>query len=450
MPPSELAEKNRVDEFIQHPKKALFILAIPTVIGMTVQIAYNIADTAYVGRLGADSIAALTFSFPLFFVLISINSGIGVGMGSRISRLLGAKNKAEAENTALHGLLVSFGFAILVFVLGTITLERLFSLFGASDAVMPLAVSYMSVILFAIFFMFTSYILNSIFAAQGDTRTPMKVQISALVLNIILDPIFIYVLDFGVRGAAIATFLAFAFSLVLFIYFIRKKSYLRISPRSFRFSARIIKDIFAVGAPATIMMLLISVYIVFINRFMAHFGMEYVASFGIVSRLESVSTMPVVAFSMALITLVGMFYGAKRHDLLKSTIFFAMKIGVLFTCSVGLIFFLLPTLFLRVFTPDQNLLSISNPYLRINVLTFPLMTVSIMVSRALQGMGFGMPGLIINLIRVILVAVPLAYLFVFVLGYGYLAVVVAMVLGGIASNVAAFAWLKVKFSRIGI
>ena len=153
---------------------------------------------------------------------------------------------------------------------------------------------------------------------------------------------------------------------------------------------------------------------------------------------------------MALITLVGMFYGAKRYDLLKGIIFFALKIGVLFTCLVGLIFFLLPTLFLRIFTPDQNLLSISNPYLRINVLTFPLMTVSIMISRALQGMGFGMPGLIINLIRIMIVAVPLAYLFVFVLGYGYLAVVVAMVLGGIASNVAAFAWLKVKFSRIGI
>ena len=197
-------------------------------------------------------------------------------------------------------------------------------------------------------------------------------------------------------------------------------------------------------------MLLISVYIVFINRFMAHFGTEYVASFGIVSRLESVSIMPTVAVSMALITLVGMFYGAKRYDLLRNTIFFAVKIGVLFTCSVGLIFFLLPSLFLRIFTPDTNLLSIATPYLRIDVFTFPLMAISSMASRAMQGMGYGLPGFVINVIRIMIVAVPLAALFVFVLGYGYLLVAVAMVLGGIASNVVALTWLKVKFRKLGI
>ena len=447
---AETSRKSRVGEFIENPKKALFILALPTVIGMVVQIAYNIVDTAFVGRLGANSIAALTFSFPLFFVLISINSGIGVGMGSRISRLLGAQNKEEAENTAFHGLLISLIFAGLIFVAGMLSLKSLFSIFGAAPDVLPLSVDYMSVILFAVPFMFVGYILNTTFSSQGDTKTPMKVQISALILNIILDPIFIYVLGYGVKGAAIATFIAFTFSLVLFIYFTEKKSYLRIKLSSFKFSFNIVKEIFVVGGPAIFMMLLISIYIMFINRFLAHFGTDYVAAFGIVSRLESFSTMPMIAFSVALITLVGMFYGAKRYDLVKGIIFYAIKIGTLFTCFMGLIFFIFPFLFLRIFTPEERLLKLGADFLRIEVFTFPLMIVSMMTSRAMQGMGFGMPGLIINLVRIIFVAIPLAYIFVFIMGYGYLWVAVAMVIGGIAANIVGFIWLNVKFRELKV
>ena len=106
-------QKIRVDDFIENPRKALLTLALPIIIGMTVQIMYNVADTAFVGRLGADSIAALAFSFPLFFILISINSGVSVGMGSLISRYLGAKDKESAENVAMHGLFLTIIIAIL-------------------------------------------------------------------------------------------------------------------------------------------------------------------------------------------------------------------------------------------------------------------------------------------------------------------------------------------------
>jgi putative MATE family efflux protein len=439
--------KNRVDEFLVNPRKALFTLAIPMIAGMFVQIMYNIADTAFVGRLGADAIAALTFSFPLFFILISVNSGIGIGMSSLISRLLGAKNKDEAENVAMHGLLISISMAIVISVVGILTLGHVFRGFGASETVVPLAVDFMSIILFAIVFMFVSFIINSLFAAQGDTKTPMKMQITSLVVNIILEPIFIYVLGLGVKGAALGTLVAFVVSLSIGIYFIRKKSYLRLRWSAFKFTPRIIKEIYSVGGAATLMMLLISVYTMFINRFMSHYGTEYVASFGIVVRLESVATMPVMALSMALVTLVGMFYGAKRFDLLKDIIHYSMKMGVLFTSTVGALFFLMPYPFLRIFTPDANLLSLGSAYMRLEVFTFPLMIISMLVSRAMQGMGFGLPGLILNLIRVIIVAIPAAYIFVYILGYGYMSICVAAILGGVASNIVAFIWLHIKLRK---
>jgi Na+-driven multidrug efflux pump len=195
-------------------------------------------------------------------------------------------------------------------------------------------------------------------------------------------------------------------------------------------------------------MLLISIYIMFINRFMAHFGTQYVAAFGVVSRLESVATMPTMAISFAIVTLVGMFYGSKRYDLLKSIIYYGMKISVLFTSAMGVIFFLIPSIFLRIFTSDANLLSLGSAYMRINVFTFPLMIISMTVSRAMQGMGYGLPGLIINLVRVILVAIPIAYIFVFVFGYGYLSVGVAAVIGGVVSNIVALVWLQIKLKKL--
>lgn len=440
----------RVDEFIENPKKALFTLSIPIIIGMTVQLMYNLADTAFVGRLGADAIAALAFSFPLFFILMSINSGVAIGMGSLISRMLGAKNKEDAENVAMHGLLISIILAVIISIVGNLTLKPVFRIFGASDTVLPLAIGFMSIILLNIVFMFITAIINSLFSAQGDTKTPMKVQIISLVVNIALDPILIYTFGFGVRGAGMATSIAFLVAFSLGIYYLFKRSYLKIRWSAFKFSQYIIKDIFSVGGSATLTMLLISIYIIIINRFMAYFGTENVASVAIAFRIENIATMPVMGLSMALVTLVGMFYGAKRFDLLKGIIYYGMKIGLLYTSIMGAIFFIIPQPFFRIFTPDTNLLSLGSAYMRINVFTFPLMVIAMIVSRAMQGMGYGLPGLIINVFRVILVAVPLAYTFVFILGYGYLSIGVAAVLGGITSSIVGIVWLQTKLKKIGI
>lgn len=439
--------KERVATFIQNPKKSLFKLATPIIVGMIVQTLYNIVDTAFVGRLGAESIAALTFSFPIFFILIALNAGLAAGMGSRISRYLGENNKTAAENTAMHGLFISLVLSFLILCFGSLILKPLFLLFGATSSVLSLAMDYTSIILMGAFFMLPGQILNSIFSAQGDTKTPMRIQIIALIINIILDPIFIFGFGLGVRGAAIATVIAFSTTLLLGIYYIRTVSHLHIHLRSYRFSLYILKNIVAVGIPASMVMLLMSVYIMVINRFMAYFGTNYVASFGIVSRLESVAVLPIVGLSMALLTLVGMFDGAKRYDLIKTISWFAIKTGVLMTSGIGIVFFIFPDLILRIFTTDPTILSIGAVYIKINVLTFPLMAITMSISRVLQGMGYGFPGFMINLIRVFLVALPLAYLFIFILNKPYYFVPVAMVTGGLVGSLVAITWLQVKLRK---
>lgn len=441
-------KKNNIDKFIKNPKKALFKLALPMVIAMLVQALYNVVDTAFVGRLGAESIAALTFSFPLFFILMGLNAGIGTGVSSRIARFMGAKNKTAAENTAIHGLLLSTVFAIVFFFLGRAYLVPLFNLFGATEYVSSLGVQYMNVILIGIVFMFPAHVILNIFMAQGDTKTPTKVQVIALVLNMILDPIFIYTLGYGVKGAGMATAISFGFAFLLSVYYLRKDSYIEINLESFKASSWIIKQIFKVGAPASLTMLLMAVYMGFTNRFMAHFGTDHIAAFGLSVRLESVAILPVLAISMSLLTLVGMFYGAKRYDLVKKISIYGIKKAVIFMLFAGTILFVFPSLFLRIFTKDANLIAIGSSYLRVIVFMLPLMAIGNSISRILQGIGSGMPALLIILTRMVIVSLPLAYLFVFKLGYGYLSIAVAMVIGGVAAALIAVIIFELKLKKL--
>jgi putative MATE family efflux protein len=439
---------NRLEEFARNPRKAMISLSLPVAVAMFVQTMYNIVDTAFVGRLGAEAIAALSFSFPVFFILVALTQGIGTGLNSTISRSIGAGRRNEAENAAVHGLVISIVFAAITFLAGLVTLGPLFSLFGASPHVQQLSHQYMSIIYLGAIVMFPAYALNSIFSAQGDMRTPMKVQAAGLILNAILDPVFIYALKFGVAGAAIATDISLFVTLVLYLLYIPRRSDLKLRVRAFKFSWSLSRAILRVGAPATLMMFLLSVYVMFLNGFMVHFGTAYVAAFGLATRLESFVSLPIAALSLALLTLVGMFYGGRRFDLLKKLCREGLLLGIILTSLIGVVFFLVPSLFLRIFTQEKDILRIGSAYLRLDVFTFPLMSTTMLVARIMQGMGFGTPGLVINLIRVFFVAVPLAYVFVFLLGFGYLSVAAAMILGGLASNLTGFLWLRKKLNAL--
>ena len=429
----------KVKEFIKNPEKSLVKLAIPILISMSAHSLYNIIDTAFVGRLGNDAIAALSFSFPLFFILIAVNIGISVGMGSRISRFLGDKKKKAAENTALHGIFMSIIASVILLIMGLIFQRRYFAFSGAEGAVLELAVDYFSIILFGIFFMFISSVIGRVFISQGDTKTSTQIHVSAIILNIILDPILIYGLNLGVKGAALATVIAYIFAIGLSLYFLKTKSELKLNFREFKFRKYITKEITKVGIPASFTMLFIAVYIMFINKLSAGFGIEYVAAFGIASKLHNVALMPMIAMASALITIVGMFYGAKRYDLLQKIINYAIKKTLIWATVVGLIFFIFAEVFLRIFTTDQNLIDIAAAYMRIDVFTFPLVAITLLIGRAMQGMGTGTPALVFNFMRTILIAIPLAYTLIFIFGFGFLSIPISTIVGAFIVDFIAFA-----------
>jgi putative MATE family efflux protein len=440
--------KSRLSEFIKSPKRSLIILSIPVIIAALVETLYTLVDAIFVGRLGPEALAAITFAWPFFFLLVALSLGLNAGMSSRIARFLGEKNKKQAENTALHGLLLAFLASIFVAAIGIPLLGFLFRLSGASGNVLQMSISYMFIILLGVIFMFLSYAVNSIFAAQGDTKTAMKIDVYSLALNIVLAPVFIFVFHWGIRGAALATFASVLFAFVQSLYFLRKKSYLNLRLKSFKFSNRILREIIAVGIPSTLMMLTISFYVFFLNRAMIHYSVAHVAAFGVVSRLESIATLPVFGLSVGALTMVGMFYGAKKYRLVKEISWYAIELSAILSSLIGVIFFIFPSLFLRIFTPDLSIINVGVPYMRLDVFTFPLMATTMIVARIMQGLGLGLPGLVINLVRVFAVAVPLAYLFVFTLGYGYLSIAIAMIIGGTSATVIGSVWLMRKLNSI--
>lgn len=441
-------EKSKLHEFIKSPKKSLIVVSIPVIVASLVETLYNVVDGIFVGRLGAEPLAAITFAWPYFFILVSLSLGINAGMSSRIARYIGEKNKKQAENTAMHGLLIAFASSIILAGIGIPLLDYLFKMSGATGRVLEMASSYMLIILLGIVFMFLSYAINSIFSAQGDTKTAMKIDVYSLGLNIILAPLFIYVFDWGIKGAAFATTVAVFYALILSLYYIQKKSYLHIHVDSFKWSPKIMMEIITVGLPSTLMMLLVSFYVIFLNKAMSHFGVEYVAAFGTIGRLENLPTLIAYGFSIGAMTLAGMFYGAKKYKELNEISWFAIKINVIISAIIGIVFFIIPDIFLKIFTNDPEIIKLGISYLRLDVITFPTMSFSMIVSRIMQGMGFGMPGLVINLARVLLVAVPLAYLFVFVLGFGYLSIAIAMILGGITATLIGLIWLNIKLKGL--
>lgn len=412
------------------------------------QTMYNLVDTAYIGRLGSAPLAALTFSFPLFFTLVSFNVGMGVGLNSTVARLIGAGDRSAAANTVLHGIASSLLCAACLFLLAEIFLNPLLTILGARDEVHELAADYMRIIAAGAFFMFAMYAINSTFTAQGDTVTPMKVQFFTLFLNIILDPLFIFTFDLGITGAAIATDIALLCGLILAIFFLRRRSTLPLSRKSWHFSLTTIKEIFAIGLPASFTMLLMAIYMMGINRMIAGYGTDTVAALGLITRLDSAVIIPMVAFSVALLTLSALFYGSRRYQLLSEIIGFAILVNVCFALICSITMFFWPHIFLRFFTDETEPLRLAVSYLRLEILSFPFMAITISCNRALQGLGFGLPGLVINGARLFIVALPLAAFFTIYCQYDFRMVAIASLCGSITSATIAGIWLKRKLTHI--
>ena len=270
------AHKN-VKILLGDPKKAIIKLSIPIMIGGLVQTLYNFVDGVWVSGLGQDSLAAVGIFMPFMMILSALSMGIGMGGSSAISRAIGAKDRTRAGNIGDHtiilGLIIGIitGFSILPF------LNSIFLHMGATPHTSSLATQYGTVIILGTPFMFLSSLGNAILRGEGDTKRTMYIMLMSSVLNMVIDPVFIYTLKMGVVGAAVATVLSIIFSATVVLYWLvwKKNTYVQLKLRYFKFKWDIAKEIFAVGLPSSLSQISMSFTMIILNSFVIMVGGDY-------------------------------------------------------------------------------------------------------------------------------------------------------------------------------
>lgn len=429
--------------FLLYPERSLIRLSIPIMIGMGIHILYSFADMIFVGRLGGDAIAAVIFSGSFFFLMFSLSS-VSVGAQALIARRVGASDRSGANNTAVHALLIGLFLGFGFFLVGGSLAESLLRLVGARGRTLALAVVYLKILFLGAPFLFFSSFSRAILIGQGDTKTPVIIMAAATGLNILLDPLFIFVLNWGVAGAARATLVAMitSFTAYFLFLFVRRTSFVTVTLKDFQPSGKILWQILKVGIPASLSQMIMSIGGMCFHRILSIFGSHAVAGYGLGGRVDMLIILPFIGISTALLSLVGMYHGAERRDLIVRITAYAINRTLVAAVVLGGLIYLFAEPILHIFTNEASVIGVGKTYLRFIVFAYPMIAFGMNTGRILQGLGLGLPSLVITSTRVFLVSVPLSYLFTRIWGMGLSSIWIAILISGCVSTLISFLWLR--------
>lgn len=424
----------------------------PMMVAFGLHSAFNIVDAYFVGKISAVALAAVSVSFPIIFLFVSLATGVGVGTTSLVARYIGSKKVAAAGEVAEHAIIMSFIVALALAAAGIIFSPLLFDVMGVAPDVKALALDYIYIVLLGAPFLFMAMVGNSVIRGEGEMKVPMYVMASASILNIILDPIFIFTLNMGVKGAALATIFARFISVAIIIaYFMSEKTWIKLKFREFRFIVEHVKGILAVGLPSSLSNLSMSAGMFFWTVLVAGFGTEAVAAFGIGFRLDSIALLPAIGISSAVVSLVGQNVGAKKYERAEELTIKAGIMATVFMTVIGVVFYFFPETIISIFNEDALVVSYGVSFLKIIPLSYLYVGVAITISGAFLGSGHAVPSLILNVLRSIILSVPLAFLLSQYMGIA--GVWWGITLSSLATTILAILWFKTgswKLSRSNV
>ena len=388
-------------------------LSLPALTGLLVMTMYNVVDTIFVGHyVGPSGIAGLTIVFPAQMLTMAIGQMMGMGGASLISRSIGAGNIHRAEHALGNALTAAVALSVVVMIAGLSNTDMWLRLMGASETVLPYAREYMDIILIAVPFKTIAMAQSSLIRAEGNARVPMTGMIIGAVLNIILDAVFIILLDMGIRGAALGTLIA---SLVTTLYFMRYylsgKSFLKIHTKSLIIEWGILGAVLAIGIAAFASLSASSLAVVFINRALATFGGDVaISAYGLVNRIMMFAFMPGMVIAQGLQPILGFNYGAKRYDRVLKAIKIAVIAATTFSIIVFLAVYFAPEVFIRVFTTDGEVIALASyAAKRIFFLRY-LIGFIIVGSTVFQAMGKAPQAFVTAIARPVLFLLPLVFI----------------------------------------
>ncbi len=402
-------------------------LAIPASIGFFFQTMYNVVDTYWAGVLSTDAQAALALSFPVFFIILAIGSGIATASTVLISHSLGAKKGEDAGHYAAQGLSFAVAASILLTIIGLFASPFLFTLLGAGSTYLESSLSYMGVILLGTVFFMASFTLNSFLSSQGDTKSFRNALIAGFFLNVAFDPLLMLgfgpVPAMGVAGLAWATVLIQLLTVIYMGHKVRLSGLLGgLTLREYLPKPKPYIEIAKQGIPASLNMLTVAVGIFVITYYVSQFGKEAVAAYGIATRVEQILLLPTIGLNIATLTLIGHNYGARQFGRVKEIFVTCMKYGVgLMAIGVVVLFFFAEH-FMRLFTSDELVISIAVPYLHIAAFVFWAYVIMFITIALLQGLKRPMFAVYIGMFRQIIAPLAIFWLLSSYLGLGIVGV----------------------------
>lgn len=435
------------------PKKAINKLAWPLIASMLLIFLNNIIDSIWVAGLGPGPLAAIGYVTPLFMVLVGFGNGIGAGATSLISRYIGAEKRDDANNAAIHSAILSVVISLVLTAFFLLLLESLLKIMGATE-VLGYAMDY-GVIIFA----FTAPILippifGGAFRAEGDVkRATLPIAIVAVV-NMILDPIFIYTFGWGISGAALATGLAPIAGLLMMIYwiFIKKDTYLSYNRKDFHNNFNMYKDILVVGIPASLEQLIMAALAVTVNYMLTLVsGSVAVAVYTAGWRIISLGLLPAIGVGTAAITVAGVAYGARKYENIRTTCRYSVKLGLISSIIVCILLFVFANQVAFIFSYSEassHLEPLIASFIQLMCLFILYVPFGASAGNVFQGLGKGTTSFILTTFREFVLVLIFAYLLGFVFNMGERGIYYGMLLGGLIGSVIAYGYIELYVDRL--
>ena len=442
-----------VDIMLGNPKQALIKMSIPLIISLLITSFYNLIDAAWVSGLGADALAGVGFFTPIFMILVGFGNGLGSGSAFAISKYIGEKNKPKADNASIHSILIDIVISLIITVLLLIFLNPILEIMGAGQTI-GYAIDYGNIILAGAILVILSNALYGIFRGEGDTKRPMYAMIASAILNMILDPIFIYTFNLGVKGAAVATLISALFVILIMIYwfYIKKDTYLKPVFANFNFRKDISTDIVKVGLPASIQLLNNAFFAAVFSALLAFVGStDSVAVYATGWRIVIIGTTPILAIGTALISVVAANYGAKNYRNIQIAHRYAMKISLVLGIAVMILTNVFAADIASIFASSGSSVRIAGEltaFLSWIVIYYPTMAAGVASTYVFQGLGMGITAMFQTIMRETGFTIIFAYILAIVLGFGVWGAWMGIVLGEIVSNNLTMVWADWKIKKL--
>ena len=448
---SQKSEVNKA-KLLQGPVgKTLISLAMPMAFGIAAIILFTVVDTFYVGRLGAEQLAAMGFTFPISYIVMSIAMGLSVGTSSTIARAIGEGHQLRVQRLTTDGLGLAFVIVTCFSLIGLTNLNTIFSMIGAKGEILELISDYMIPWCLGVGLLVIPMVGNGALRATGDTKTPATIMVIAGIVNIVLDPFLIFGIGpfprLELQGAALATVVSWGVTFTASLWILGKREgMIRLPIFDPKHTFDSWKQILHIGVPAAGANMMEPLSMAVITRMISEYGKEAIAAFGVGGRLEALSLIGIWALSMAMTPFVGQNFGAGNCDRVRAALRFGVKFSLVWGGVTFTVLYFLSGIIAPIFNDNKAVIASVILFLQIIPISYAMYGISTLVNSTFNALGKPLQASLVIILHLFVFVLPLAYLGSKV--YGLKGIFVGITVGNAVVGIIAYLMVQKFLLRI--